>query len=464
MFDSIRRGAANLLTRGISEAVGESVTPNPRWDQDTAPGWNPVGETSQSRLQTPFSGAGAKSWNDTFQACVRLFERNPVAKAIVNLTSGYTLSDTIRYAAVEKSVGEVLEEFWTSEWNNWDDAIFTRVRELGVYGEQLWPLLVNPANGFVQVAYILPSRVKKVTMSAISPERVDAIELVSPDGVSEGPKFRIVNGTPFEEALPAGFIADAFYLRANALAGRPRGQSDLLVVADWLEALDDLGFNAVERAAQELDWTKHISAPVGTSVADQEEIKRQLRDKRPGSEVFTLGDVEIRPIVPQLASAESAATARMTINMIAGGAGVAPHMLGWVEDSNRATAEAVNAPMLKVLQTRRREIASAFTRLGKYVISRAVEWGRLPIGVDQTFSVELPDIAEKDRSSYSRGLLEVVNATMGAYAADMMTLRTALRLISEYTEDMGVAVDVEEELKELALVGYQDGDGIDDET
>ena len=97
-----------------------------------------------------------------FEICFYLYDSNPFAHRILEMTKDFVVGEGITYKAVDDEVQAVLDKFWNDPINGWDLKQGQKVLELGLYGEQYYPTAVNEVDGFVRLGYLDPQGVFEV--------------------------------------------------------------------------------------------------------------------------------------------------------------------------------------------------------------------------------------------------------------------------------------------------------------
>ena len=91
-----------------------------------------------------------------------LYDRNPLAKRLINLTKIFVLGDGLKVQAKDPRVQEWLDGFWNDPVNRLDLELPSYVQELSIFGEQLYLTTENPIDGAVRLWYIDPSEIDQV--------------------------------------------------------------------------------------------------------------------------------------------------------------------------------------------------------------------------------------------------------------------------------------------------------------
>lgn len=110
-----------------------------------------------------------------------LYESNPLGKAIVETTRDFVLGDdptvtvTEEDDAARQEQQSVINRFWDDSINLFNIKLPNKVMELGLYGEQCYPVEINPVDGSVRLGYIDPAAIQKVLVDPRNVERELAI-------------------------------------------------------------------------------------------------------------------------------------------------------------------------------------------------------------------------------------------------------------------------------------------------
>jgi len=110
------------------------------------------------------------------------FKTNPKARRIIETTKDFIIGKGIKYEANDPKVKEILDEFWIE--NSWEKRQHDFPVELGLYGEQCYPVAINEYNGKVELGYIDPGIIKKVV---VNKENCLIVEKVKLKGSTDTP-------------------------------------------------------------------------------------------------------------------------------------------------------------------------------------------------------------------------------------------------------------------------------------
>lgn len=438
---------ADAAVAGQSTIVAEA-TLAADWDQDDAPGWDSGGFPGSQFHYENLTGVPREQ---LMQVLTLLEKKNGLARAIINLITGFVVGGDIRFKAESVKAQRVLDKFWYSPYNQMDRNMFMYVKEWRLYGELFWPVIVNPIDGFVHLRYEVPARIRNVRTNPDNRTELTHVILYPKDGIGNGPAFRIMHPASYLEpnSTTEEVVGDCFFIRANALSADPRGYSDLLTMADWFDAVDDLAFSGVERAAQVLGWRKHVKIG-GTNTIDaklRRDLTRELANNKPGSHILTTDNIEIEDIVPNLAAAETAAETRNIISMLSGSSSIPAGWLGFGELNDRVTLDKIGGPTMKMLDRIRRELKYHLQDVAKYVLHQAVMREEIGASTDLSFEIELPAIAEEDYRDWARAAAQLASAAMLLHRNEFITIETASRVAYAALSKIGITFDPETEVE-----------------
>ena len=385
------------------------------------------------------------------------WERNRLANRLIELPLAYLLAGGVRIEVDDPQTQEWIDQFWEDPISRWDLRLVDRVRELHLFGEQVFRLFINPVSGHIRVAGIDPHKVVEVITDPDNSEMVIAIKVRETAPVADEKVFRAVINCaetelgPRAQALRASLTAgDVVFWRINGLSAGARGRSDLLSAVDWADVYEELLFGELDRAttARTVMWDCTVTG------ADEDELRKRAATVPPpkGNSVRFHNENETwASVSPELAAADFSATTRTLLTNILGGSTIPGHWYGDGGDVNRATASEMADPSLKVMSLRQETLKALLGDLAVTVIrSRLAAVGRLPAdGVLPPLlrpKVIMPELTSRDVSRYSAALQQLVAASSIAVDRDLLTRESAVALIALVAEQLGLEIDVSAEL------------------
>jgi hypothetical protein len=379
------------------------------------------------------------------QIAYHLYETNPLAHRIIEMTKDFIVGEGISYEARDEQVKAVLDGFWNDPVNLWDLKQHQKALELGLYGEQCYSVFVNEYDGRVRLGYIDPLQISEVVADSDNCEVIRKIKL---KGTADEPG-RVLSVVQVDEDPSSetyGYlVGECFFFKVNSVSNSTRGRSDLLCLADWLSGYDEFLFNRLDRAALINAFVWDITLKGLT----QEEIERWLRNTpppKPGSIRAHNENVEYKAVAPDLKAQDATNEAKLIKNHILGGAGFPEHWFAEGGDVNRATAAEMGEPTIKRLSARQRYFRYMLEYIFRFVIDQALIHRRLPAEADTGFSLVMPEISLKDMTALTTSLQRVTTALKVAQEQGWIGRRTAAQVFGVLAGRLGVDIDVGREL------------------
>lgn len=445
---------------GFREARGHTVDADEdQWRRLTGDGSRDLAPMTHARMQ---------------KLAHYLWESNLLANRLIELPVGYLLSQGVRIKVDDDEAQTALDRHWNDGLNAWPTKLPKRVRELGLFGEQCYPVFRNEASGFVRLGYLDPGLIETVVTDPDNTEQPIGI-VTRKDAHGRARRYRVIVNVPeaaFGErarAIRATFdTGDCFFFRVNDLASATRGRSDLLAQMDWLDAYDTFLFGEVDRAAALRAYFFDVTL-TGATPDEVKERARTITPPRPGS-VRVHNEAEIwKAEAPNLNAYDAARAARLIRNHMLGGATVPEHWFGGAEDVNKSTGSSMTEPTEKMLDMRQQVVGHMLHAIATYVLRS--HWQLLDREPNRqqeqalaTLRVEWPELTAKDTTKYAAALGQVTAAAAQCIAEGILSRETALRMVAAMAARLGVEFDVQAELAraadELAARGGAALDGV----
>ncbi len=399
-----------------------------------------------------------------------LYEGNPVARRVIELTKDFVIGDGFTLSSPIPEIQEVLTRFWDDPISNLELTQHQKALELGLFGEQIWPVFVNEISGHVRLGMIDPADVGTVYHD---PENKTIPVGVTLRGIGTlAKRYRIIYSAPDQDLFTESTIAfrdtftdgPCFYFAVNKLTGMQRGRSDLLCLMDWLDGLDRYLFDSMERAALINAFVWDVLLKGATDADVQAWLSKNSKPPPPGTVWAHNENQELKPLTADLKQQDTREGASMLRNHVLGGAGIPVHWYSEGEDVNRASATEMSTPVLRRLKTRQFFIKAMFLQVARYAVARAIEPipGRLgPLAslrmvtlpgakdeVPATEAVMLQEsaLSTKDLEKSGQVLLSVAQAVTLLVTSNLMKPETGVRLVSAAANDLGVDINPQEEL------------------
>lgn len=355
-----------------------------------------------------------------------LFETNPLAKHILELIKDFVIGEGITCTAtgedetLRDKVQDVIDEFWTDPINDFENKLHKKILQIGLWGEQVYPVFVNPVDGSVRLGYLDPADVAEiihhpenaelpiavVTKSVpVWPKGSPVAPTVVAPALSEQRRYRVIHvdedpnsewfgrlvgartdtsGEIIEEylpapnALPQKYAGSCFVFTINNVSNATRGRSDLLCLADWIDSYDQLLFNEIDRSLLMKNFIWDVTLTGADDNKVLEFMKRYGTAPNPGAIRFHNEQVTWNAVTPDLKSQDATQNADLILSLIATGAGAPKTWMNGTMDVNRATAVEVGVPGFKRLAARQKYVLGMIRQLVTYALDEAEKHGRIP--------------------------------------------------------------------------------------
>ncbi len=393
-----------------------------------------------------------------------LYVTNPMAHRIIDMTRDFVIGDGVQYHTQDDRVKEVLDKHWNDPVNHWDIKQFNKVKELFLYGEQIYPVFVNEFTGHVRLGYIDPLNVDQVIPEPGNPEIVRSVVMKPGKEIflkERNPGTNRLIAVPKRELKVirvddnprsptfGKLVGDCFYFAMNKVSNATRGFSELMHLSDWIDVYDQLLFTHMDR----LMFLRTFVWDVLLEGADENAIKLKRKDlamnpPKPGSWIVHNEKEKWTAVTPDLKATEHTEEEKKVRAFILGGAGIPPHWFGEGDDVNRATAVAMDTPVFRMLKARQRYVRFMFEHIFRFCIDQAIIKRTLP-STDESFSTDisasLPEFSAKDEGQIASTLTNVVNALTVARSQNWISDETSAKLVAMIAGKFGVEIDPDDE-------------------
>jgi hypothetical protein len=174
--------------------------------------------------------------------CYEAYNANPLASAVIEITTSFVLGKGVMVAAREPAVQDVLMDFWHDLDNHMDTRVYALCTELSLYGEQFIRFFVRAYDGRVKIRQIDPSLIDQIETD---PEDIETAlrfhrRPIGPSATLPGDPAPVTAADQhnFEgEWLLAG--RDVAQFAINKVSNAKRGKSDLATLLPWLRRYKD---------------------------------------------------------------------------------------------------------------------------------------------------------------------------------------------------------------------------------
>lgn len=382
--------------------------------------------------------------------CYWLWENYPLSRWIIEVIVSFLVAEKFPIESKDPKVLEILRDFWNDPVNRFDLYIEKHIRELHLFGELLLPVKVSSSNGRVRVGYIDPKQIDSVITDPENVKIVIGVQLKAPPG--ELPKkYRTILHpdvdnfiSPEGKQLRKGFTTgDCFFFAINNVSNSPRGRSELLPIADWIDTYENFLYDYAEK------WSQLNSFVWDLSIKDAspDEIRRQVNEFNkasisPGSTFGHNDSIVLEAMTPDLKAPDVAEGARIFRNHILGGVGFPSHWYGGGEDVNRASATEMSIPTMKMLSARQKYFKHILESLCNYQLFQAKRYTKNL--ENPKYTIITPELSTKDLSNFGAVVKNVSDGLAVATNQGWVDDETAIDAISLVLSFLGKDFDAQE--------------------
>lgn len=396
-----------------------------------------------------------------------LWENNPLARWIIEIAKDFILAEGLPYEAKNPDVKKTLDDFWYDPLNRMDLYIEKHVRELGLFGELCFPVYTAEQTGKVRLGYIDPLLIKDVVTDPENVKMVIGVILKGTSG-AEGKKLKTILPADAEQILsPAALQLRArytdgefFFFAINNVTNSPRGRSELLATADWLDAYEQFLFDYADKwpLMNAFVWDMKVDG------GDEKTIKKQMETftKKSGSVFAHNEKVTLTASAPDLKAVDAETGGRLFRNHILGSHSYPEHWFGGGGNVNKATAGEMGTPAFKALSSKQRYFKFILESILGYVIDSARRANYLNVSDEdaKAYSITTPELASKDVGQYSTAIQQITASLATAVSQEMIDKQTAQKIFAAVIGYLGVEIDIEQVKtaieSEAEKKGYED--------
>jgi hypothetical protein len=453
-------GSLSTWLQGLRRRVAEALYP---FGSDPDPDAGDYRRLTSSKLRDldPLSQA------QMLRVCRFLYDGQPLSGWIVDQRVDLLLGDELGFsveidavrlklspaskATLEAEIKRTLSRFWEHPVFNFKTRADELLTSLMVDGEICLPLAgANPVDGVPTIDFVDSGLIEKVLPLPGSSIVMDKVQLKTDPGTP--PKtLSIVRFNPKTQRLEG----DCFYWRNSRLVNSMRGRSELLRVADWVDALDQFLFARADRAAilNAMIWDVSLEGANDSQVkAKRQEIEKNPPTK-PGSIRIHNEKETWNAVVPDLKASDATDEVKLLRNYILGSKSMPESWFSDGGSTTRTTADSQNDVSMMALRAWRRRVKAMFETVLHFAYdqAQAKQGGVFPsrAGGGVAIKVDLPPLTEKDVSRLGGVVQNLAASLEAAVAAEFCSKRTARKVFLNIVDRLGVPVDPDDEEQQI---------------
>src|SRR5579859_2899410 len=264
ILEDIQRSEGEELKRiqeGVQQRITELINPTAYASSPTQEDWY-WGRLATGGEEDYFWRRLSDNWYqkdvipstylEIHNQCYEAYNANPLAFAIIEITTSFVLGKGMKVVAKTPTVQKVIDRFWNDQ--KMDSRVYDICTELALYGEIFVRFFINKYDGTVAIRMIDPSIVDQVETDPDDIEHQLRIHR-RPIGPSPTQTMDAVSGTLDHQALTgqnpgdptmAGVWFDigsennqVMHYSINKVSNAKRGKSDLATLLPWLRRYKD---------------------------------------------------------------------------------------------------------------------------------------------------------------------------------------------------------------------------------
>lgn len=378
-------------------------------------------------------------------ACYEAYNANPIAFAIIEITTSFVLGKGVTIAAAHPEVQRVLLEFWHDPDNHMETRVYALCTELSLYGEQFIRFYVNKMNGRVKIRQVDPSTIDQIETD---PDDIETVlrfhrRPMGPSATQPGDLAPVTGRAEqsFEgEWFKAG--SEMVQFSINKVSNAKRGKSDLATLIPWLRRYKDwlLDRVRINKYKTAFLWDVQLHG------ADKKTVDRKKMEyvypPEPGSVLIHNESEQWTAIRPEINAGEAAEDGRALKLILAVGAQLPEHYLSDGNYGNHATAKEMGLPTFLKFQRRQHIMRAMLRTILDRVLHEARRAKRLSPEIDCSYDVLFPEIDVEDHQTLASATQLLVSALSAAKEQGWVSDETAMRLLFQFA---GEELDVHEE-------------------
>lgn len=386
-------------------------------------------------------------------ACYEAYNANPLAFAIIEITTSFVLGKGVTIAADDPNVQRVLVDFWNDPDNHMDTRMYALCTELSLYGEQFVRFYVNRMNGCVKIRQIDPSLIDEIETD---PDDIETIlrfhrRPIGASATSAGdPAPVTIRDQPGLEGewFQAGSEVAQFCI--NKVSNAKRGRSDLATLLPWLRRYKDWLTDRVRinKYKGAFLWDVRLQG------ADKKAIDRKKMEyaypPEPGSVIIHNEAEQWSAVKPEINASDAAEDGRALKLMLAVGAQLPEHFLSDGANGNRATASEMGLPTFLKFQRRQHVLRAMLKTILDRVLHEACKAKVLASGSDISYEVLFPEIDVDDHQTLASATQLLATALTTAKAQGWVSDETAMHLLFQCA---GAELDIHQEQERIRRQG-----------
>jgi hypothetical protein len=392
------------------------------------------------------------AWARQVEVCYWLWKTNPLGNWIIETQTALITGNGYSAMSKNENLQKFIRSFWHDPINNFDVKLEDKVRQLSIFGLQVWTVFKGEQTGRVRLGMVDPAQVRNVYSDPQNAELQIGVQ-ISNFHTGEPRYLKTIIGKEAETVLsPDGLQmresyqdGECFLFSINRVSNDPFGTSDIFVIADWLDEYEEFLYAYVGKAKKQNAHIWDVTIE-GGSEEDCDKFAKKYPTQSDGSVRVHNQLVKWQALAPELKALEQSSALREFRNHILGSRNIPEHWYGGAGSVNRATAGESNEPILAFIGKRQQMVKQMLTTMINYAIDCAVEAG-YPLGVPEeelySYEIQVPEATNKDVTKVAAAVQQLVAAMAVAASNSWLDRDNAVKMFAFIMEMIGFAIDQE---------------------
>lgn len=407
-------------------------------------------------------------YQDVCKKAFYLWQRNPLAKRELEVLVDFCIGDDLKVKVrkmkrtdsgdeeikdakgnSDRAGQQVWDDFFEDPMNGLEEELGSMFLDHLINGEMVMPAVTNKTNGKVWLGYLDPKYIlsEKGVVPVIGNIRVIDKIIMQPPDSTEQKDFKVIrwnmDGNPKTNGQYGKLSGEVFFFQLNKIPTQLRGYSIIIEHIDWLDALDQFSFGALDGADARNDYFFDCMLE-GESKEDIDKIKVTRPDR--GQVNLHNEKAKWSVITPQLGAQEITTLIKTMRTYIIGTKGFPSTWFGEGDTANRATAEAMTIPTMRMLKRIQSIIKNELKFMAQYVLQQAQDFGGLKLAADEYWDIEVSafEIEQKGVEAMGSGFNSFITALAVATSKGWVSNENAKKVVDGILASVGIEVDATE--------------------
>lgn len=364
---------------------------------DDSPGWSSLANQPNDRPLHEIQ----ELYRDALQAT----RKNPMAKAIVDITTDFVLGDGIIFSSPLPSYRDFIEKFWNHPLNRIDQRLQSMSDELSRAGDLFIVLFLNEQDGMSYLRFVTKEEIVEIEAA----ENDWETEISFHQRVDHSGETKVWLSPYHPEVSESKAIM--LHYSINRPIGSGYGEGDLDTVIPWL-----LRYSRMLEDRVRLNWAVRsflwfVTVPTHLVEAKQSQY---ARPPEAGSIVVKDDGEEWEVKTPNLRAVDARHDLQAVRNMI-DAVGYPPHWRGEPGDANLATAQAMQLRPERHLRRRQNYLVFILQDCIYQAYKRAYAAGKVrakpsALPYDELYTVRTTDISRADNEALANAAKDLTSA------------------------------------------------------